>query len=218
MAEPQSSPSIKFCKSCQTEKPQSEFYRLPHTSDGLNWRCIPCQNAYNKEYNYRRALARCDKAIVETLRLAPAEEIPRFARKIMPMENGCWAWHGNIHPETRYGRFWFGRHLDRLAHRVAYEWSIGPIPEGMVIDHLCRNRQCVNPSHLEVVTNVENVMRGYSIWAINARKTHCKRGHEFTPENTIERNGTRACRTCRTLLKRARRALGQARLVRSRNT
>jgi hypothetical protein len=63
---------------------------------------------------------------------------------------------------------------------------------------------------MEPVTNVENVMRGEGVWAINARKTHCKRGHEFTEENTVKRNGTRSCRTCKNLFKRERRALNRA--------
>lgn len=94
---------------------------------------------------------------------------------------------------------------DRLlmVHRIAYELAVGPIPVGLVIDHLCRNHSCINPEHLEPVTNVENVMRGESAWARNARKTHCKRGHEFTDENTIRRNGTRSCRQCRSMKGRA---------------
>lgn len=71
-----------------------------------------------------------------------------------------------------------------LAHRVMYENCVGPIPEGLVLDHLCRNTICINPDHLEPVTVIENLMRGVGESAKNKRKTHCIRGHKFTPENT----------------------------------
>lgn len=90
----------------------------------------------------------------------------------------------------------------RLTHRVAYELSVGPIPDGLQIDHLCRNRACCNPYHLEPVTLSENVRRGMAAERareIGAAKTHCKRGHEFTPDNTYRQPGTgrRSCRTCK---------------------
>lgn len=84
------------------------------------------------------------------------------------------------------------------AHRVAYELVRGPIPDGLTIDHLCRNRGCVNPYHLEAVTGSVNTLRGTAPSALNAAKTHCYQGHEFTDANTrIETNGSRTCKTCR---------------------
>lgn len=87
-------------------------------------------------------------------------------------------------------------HDTQMAHRVSYECWFGGIPDDYVIDHLCRNGKCINPRHLEAVPNVVNIMRGMGDPAKNARKTHCKNGHEFTPENTRQRVGKRVCKTC----------------------
>lgn len=108
----------------------------------------------------------------------------------------CWEWQASKH--KGYGCFGNspreGR--SRRAHRVAYKLLVGPIPERLTIDHLCRNRACQNPDHLEPVTNRDNVLRSEGITAKNAQKTHCKHGHEFTPSNTIRRKGGRECRAC----------------------
>ena len=108
----------------------------------------------------------------------------------------CWPWAGYLSAEG-YGRLGFqGR--DLLAHRIAYELYIGSIPTGLTIDHLCRNRKCVNPAHLEAVTRGENVLRGDSRVARQARQTECARGHAFDESNTfVGRDGRRRCRTCR---------------------
>ena len=83
------------------------------------------------------------------------------------------------------------------AHRVMYESLVGEIPLGKHIDHLCRVRLCINPDHMEPVTNVMNIMRGEAPSAQNARKTHCNEGHEFTDSNTHYRsNGWRICKQC----------------------
>lgn len=95
-----------------------------------------------------------------------------------------------------YGQFWYRGKMQR-AHRYSYTHTVGEMPEGLQLDHLCRNRLCVNPQHLEVVTQKENLLRGESFSAVNSRKTHCKRGHEFTPENTVYLPLGRGCKTCR---------------------
>ena len=86
-----------------------------------------------------------------------------------------------------------------ISHRFAYEYFVGPIPDGMQIHHLCGNTSCCNPLHLTPVTPRENVMLSNGVTAQNARKTHCKRGHEFTPENIRWMKNGRACRECERL-------------------
>lgn len=106
--------------------------------------------------------------------------------------NGCWLWTGpkSAGRAPGYGRVYIGG-KGYQAHRLAYEELVGPIPAGLVIDHLCRNPACVNPAHLEPVTNAENIRRGLAI------RTHCPQGHEYTPENVRHRaNGHRSCKRC----------------------
>lgn len=92
----------------------------------------------------------------------------------------------------------------KKAHRYAYEQMVGPIPNGLVLDHLCRNRWCCNPAHVEPVTQAENVLRGEG-WAPRFKaQTHCHRGHEFTPENTHHGKRGRSCRACGAIRARLR--------------
>lgn len=127
---------------------------------------------------------------------------PKKHPDYLPEDHGyttpCWIWQGG---KDRLG---YGL-INRLEHSgVAHIWfykrAKGPIPEGLELDHLCRVRACVNPDHFEAVTHEENILRGVSPTAINARKTHCDHGHKFTPENTYVRPSntrTRECRICR---------------------
>ena len=122
----------------------------------------------------------------------------RFWAKVDKTQDGCWVWTAHIDPRG-YGRFG-----GKLAHRVAYALAHGSAPREL--DHTCRIRSCVNPAHLDPVTHAENVQRGDAGRVNAARersKTHCKRGHEFTAENTrIDRRGHRSCRACSRLLHR----------------
>ena len=125
--------------------------------------------------------------------LTPSEEI---RDRIRVTETGCWEWQLYLTPQG-YGR-WNYRGRNGFAHRIVYELLTNPIPDGLELDHLCRNHACVNPEHLEMVTHRENVLRGESPHAKHARKTHCKSGHEFNEHNTYWRSPThRECRECR---------------------
>lgn len=108
-------------------------------------------------------------------------------------DDECWPWHGR---KTRKGYGLFGHAGEVLAHRRAYRYSIGEIPEGLTLDHLCGEPSCVNPAHLEPVTLKENILRGNGVAARNARKTHCLRGHLLDGENLIVRPTGRGCREC----------------------
>ena|SRR5215831_2236795 len=114
----------------------------------------------------------------------------------------CWLWTGYV-DRGGYGRY--GRH--GYSHRIAYEELVAQIPPGLVIDHLCRVRHCVNPTHMEPVTDRVNVVeRGTGLAAQRAVQTHCIHGHEFTPENTRvhSHSGTRYCRICDVLAQRVK--------------
>lgn len=124
--------------------------------------------------------------------------IEKLMRKRVVTDAGCWEWVGR-RTAKGYGVLSVptsDRVRDRKVHRLAYEAVRGPIPSGLVIDHLCRNRACFNPDHMEPVTSVENVMRGDTFSAANAAKTHCIRGHEFTHTGTERGRRRRYCRTC----------------------
>lgn len=126
----------------------------------------------------------------------------RFWDKVMPEPNsGCWLWTGSTLPPWHYGRLSYRGRYD-LAHRIAYHELVGPIPDGLELDHRCKNPTCCNPAHLEAVTHLENVRRSDS-GKHNAIKTHCAQGHAFDEHNTIVRTRkshgflVRDCRECK---------------------
>jgi len=123
----------------------------------------------------------------------------------------CWLWTASLN-QAGYGQINpGGGGIPLRAHRVTYEWLVGPIPEGLELDHLCRNRACVNPKHLEAVTHRENILRGESPMAVRARDTACPRGHPYDEANTYRyANGTRRCRACDRRLDRERQPRNRA--------
>ena len=114
--------------------------------------------------------------------------VHRFWSKVIVRgDDECWDWigaktkgYGRFNPDPRRN----GGTKQMPAHRWAYQQLVGPIPEGLTIDHLCRNRSCVNPAHMEPVTNKVNTLRGESVSAQAARRTHCPRNHPYNEENT----------------------------------
>jgi len=123
------------------------------------------------------------------------------------IREGCWEWVG-AKDKFGYGQMAIDCKKYK-SHRITYQWLIGPIPEGLELDHLCRNPNCCNPIHLEPVTHQKNMVRGNAgKWQRD--KTHCKHGHEFTEENTKVENGHRRCIACAKTITASRREAHKA--------
>lgn len=128
------------------------------------------------------------------MEMADKSLLKRFAAKVLVNPYGCWNWVGCANSEG-YGDFWiYGANI--RAHRTSWRLFKGEIPSGLTIDHLCRNRKCVNPAHLEPVTKRENVLRGEGLCAVNAKKTHCPKGHIYSGPNLAVYGRNRKCRRC----------------------
>jgi hypothetical protein len=127
-------------------------------------------------------------------------QLQRFMDKVhMEPNTGCWLWVGAVNAKGH--SVVSHRAVLKMGHRASYEHFVGPIDPGLQIDHLCRQRCCVNPEHLEPVTSRENTMRGYGPAAMNSRKTNCANGHAYTQENTLLKKDSvgrvgRQCRIC----------------------
>jgi hypothetical protein len=147
----------------------------------------------------------------------PRPAIPlseRIHARATVVGSGCWIWQGTRN-NAGYGTMTIAGRAGRMAHRASYETFVGPIPDGLQLDHLCRERACVNPEHLEPVTARENVMRSaITLGSINAAKTHCPQDHPYDEQNTYiyeskkRKQRARLCKTClreRSRLRYARR-------------
>ncbi|MCG0061757.1 HNH endonuclease [Streptomyces tricolor] len=163
-----------------------------------------CRNCYQ-----RHVYALKKTGTFEAIQPEPA--LVRLFSRVVAGRNGCMIWTGACNPVTGYGQISLGSGHAEYAHRAAYLLVKGPIPAGLVIDHTCHNRdpecpggtycihhRCINPYHLDAVTQSENRTRSPHTTAGRRLRTHCKHGHEFTPENTriIRATGARLCVTC----------------------
>lgn len=136
-------------------------------------------------------------------------ELARFLPKIEFVANGCIEWTAALNEGYGVLRiFRDGAWRVGLAHRLAYEHYVGPIPEGLELDHLCRNRKCCNHNHLEPVTRRENLLRGDTLPASQVRRTHCPKGHEYTQINTRLHRRKRQCIACARIYDRLRKTKG----------
>jgi hypothetical protein len=129
----------------------------------------------------------------------PAHDPGQFMMMMRALPSGCWEWMGG-HLSNGYSLCHRRGMRERLAHRVSYRLFEGEIPEGFTIDHLCRNRGCVNPGHLEAVPFIENVRRGFAPNVVRSRRGTCDRGHPLV----LLKNGRHYCRACRTARNRER--------------
>jgi hypothetical protein len=181
------------CSACRQELPPEAFPPDMRASNGLQSQCRSCKNAADRARRAQRP---------------PKEDVCTFEERLfgnieVGHPAGCWWWTGTLN--KGYGVIGAGRRGEgtRQAHRAVFELLVGLIPSGLTLDHLCRNPRCCNPNHLEPVTSVENVRRGYGIGYRNAIRTACNHGHPFTPDNIYWQGKYRICRTC--ALERSRR-------------
>jgi hypothetical protein len=169
-----------------------------------------CQTCYGR---YRRRLRRTGEF---TLILVHGVPLQRLMQRTEPGSDGCLLYTGTLN-NRGYGQISVDG-TPTLAHRAMYELTVGPIPDGMALDHTCHNRdascmggddcahrRCINVEHLEPVTGAENTRRGKS-WAINGTKTHCPQDHPYDSENTHVYDGRRYCRACNNALKARKKA------------
>jgi hypothetical protein len=194
-------PRKEQCSKGHAMTPENTYLR-----SGVEPVCRACSIEYQRQYRARiKERQRNGEAVTPRRRLSTEE---RLLSQAEPLANGCWKWTGFVNKDG-YGRTYYSGNRSTPAYQAFYRHFVGPIPEGLVLDHLCHtedescpggstcaHRQCVNPAHLEPVTDAENTRRSRSFSTLNARKTRCPKGHPYDDENTLVSNGRRYCRTC----------------------
>lgn len=171
--------------------------RLPQCG-AIEVQCEVCGTHFMRVPSRIKKNVYCSKKCFDAREIKVRDVAERFWSKVHKAE-GCWIFTGAL--SKGYGVFRIGC-KNVPAHRLSWELSLGLIPKGLQIDHLCRNPSCVNPAHLEPVTQKTNVLRGVGLTAQNARKTHCKMGHIL--EGAPVRNGQRRCKICTDLRNKSR--------------
>lgn len=177
--------------------------------------CRACQAEYTRQYR-----ARLKERQARGEATGPSERAgvhDRLMSNVRVNATGCWKWTGFVNKQG-YGRTYFRGNRSTPTHQAFYMLLVGPIPEGKILDHVCHthdmtcsggptclHRRCVNPAHLEPVTNQENSSRG-----VLGRRTHCPKGHPYDEENTLVSNGRRYCRTCQRAHAKAQQAKAAA--------
>jgi hypothetical protein len=158
-------------------------------------KCSLCGNEkWTLRYSFQNSkTGLCKECVSASLRRKIED---RFWEKV-DKSNNCWNWIGAI-TRDGYGAFQVTSKKTIRAHRLSFEMSKGMIPVGLVLDHICNNKKCVNPEHLRAVTNWENIKRSNAICSVNARVTHCPKGHPYDDVNTYHLpKGGRGCKACR---------------------
>lgn len=188
----------KTCNSCGQTKPVDAFHRRAASPDGRTASCKACVNDRQRRwrektgYSPDRPPRRDEWDLVENV----PDLYDRLVKHADVTGDGCWPWQAAT-TEDGYGVVTIHWHSYR-PYRLMLQLHTGqPIPEGMPVDHVCRNRACIRPDHLRVVTaQVNSIENNVGPSAINAAKTHCKRGHPLSGDNLIRTSDGRACRTC----------------------
>lgn len=177
---------------------------------GVGIKAIAGQYGVSRETVSKEIAASGVTRTSKSSRSLPMEaHIERFWSRVQRDPGPCWIWKGRINRQG-YGKTYSPiDKRQRLAHRMAYTFAVGPIPAGLTIDHLCRTPLCVRPDHLRACTITENLMAAHSqaTPAVNARKTHCLRGHAYLPANLfVDKQGYRHCVQCRAVVRREKAA------------